>query len=144
VVSNKSWDVLISFTNQDIVGIKKKAFLKNDQVNLFLQIKEHFDYSKQRNEYDIEFISKKINQREDEFFLFFNRDLIISTQDEEKEINKFLQENKNICIISMIGSVKNEKGEELTDKNKFNFLLRTGNNKDPLVFDIPDFLKKLP
>lgn len=144
--NEESYDICVSFSScppSSVEGKNRGKIIDKNQINLYLQIKEHFDYSLKRNNYDLEYIKKKTQNRE-EIFLFFNRDSIESSLEDTEKIEKYLSENENIAILSMVGSIKNEKDKELLPPNKFNFLLRINSQKIGLPFDIPSFLKSIP
>jgi hypothetical protein len=134
----ESYDICVSMSSSPPRTIENNRGTI-DGVAINLQIKEHFDFSLKRDYYDLEYIKKKTQARE-EIFLFFNRDYINLSPQEGEALENFLLENKNIAILSAVKSIKDEKGNELLPKNKFSFLLHLNSQKIGLHFDIPSFL----
>jgi len=140
----ESWDVCISLTNEREKMIDGKPHLGDDQVGITIQVKEHFDNKGERSSFDLDFISRKVKYHKDEFFLFFNRDFLVSGPEEQRKLEEFLSLHENICLLSITGSVLDEKGKErLSQNNKIHFLLRSGRQKIPLEFNIPSFLHSI-
>ena len=128
--NEESYDVTIALFNEKPKEYTKGvAVLGKDHVAFPLQIKEHFDFSKKRNQWDVEFLSKKTHGRSDELFLFYNRDPIFFN--ESPKLESFLEKNKNIDLLTA-GHVLDRKGV-----NGCSFVLRTGGVVFEMVFTSP-------